>query len=117
AHRPVPSVHRFAASSPLDGSPTLDSVGPTVQFHRYTASRPLHLWTVPPRWTASGPPSSSIGTPLRGLFTSGRFPHAEPRRAHRPVPSVHRFAVSSPLDGSPTLNSVGPTVQFRRYTA
>jgi hypothetical protein len=42
------SVHRFAASSHLAGPPTLISVGPTVQF----------------------------STPLRGLFTSGRSPHA-----------------------------------------
>src|SRR5436190_13847698 len=43
---------------------------------------------------ASGPPASSSGTPLRGLFTAGRSPHA-PKQ----------------------LFSVGPTGQFERYTA
>src|SRR5206468_6243699 len=30
-------------------APPLFSVGPTVQFYRYAASRPPYCWTVPPR--------------------------------------------------------------------
>src|SRR4029453_11249381 len=57
------SVHRFAASSPLAGSPTtfLLGSGPPSSSLRYTASRPLHRWPVPPPFLlGSGPPSSSL---------------------------------------------------------
>src|SRR5436190_19941362 len=72
ASGPPPSfsaVHRFAASSHLAGPPTpILSVGPTAQFQ--------------------------CGTPLRGLLTSGRSPHAEVELISRLARSVPNCSCS-----------------------
>src|SRR5207247_8475183 len=113
------SVHRFATSVLLAGSPTpVLASGPPAGSLRYIASRPLYFRPVPPRlFQRRAHRPGRFGTSLRDLLTSGRFPHA--RFSVGPtgrVASVHRFATSVLPAGSPTpVSASGPPAGSLRY--